>query len=178
MDGDKKNIDEEVISIQKLNLIALISSVLIGAIIFLPYILIWNIGEINFYFITKVFILHILLIFTHEILHAIGFYIFGNVKFKDIKVGIQKGNYTPYAHCKKPITISSYRISLLLPLIFLGIIPTLVALVIGNSLLIVLGTLMIIGSVGDIAILWVIRSYSGDKFIEDHPHKIGCIILN
>ena len=116
--------------------------------------------------------------FFHEVLHAIGFLIFGKLKIEQVQIGIKWKYLTPFAHCKMPLKASVYRLALLLPAILLGIFPSLAALIIGKSWLLIYGILFTVSAGGDFLILWIIRKVRSDELVKDHPERCGCFIIN
>ena len=95
-------------------------------------------------------ILYFFWMFLHEFIHGIGFYISG-VKHKSIVYGanLEKGVF--YCMCKEKISKKGIMISLLFPLIFIGVITLVIGLIINNPILIILSLLNISGCAGDIA---------------------------
>jgi hypothetical protein len=120
------------------------------------------------------FVLYFAMIVVHELLHALGFLVFGKVSLSHIHIGVNWKALMPYAHCKTPISISAYRGALILPIVITGIIPFFIGLFIGNGFLTVLGTLHTQAGFGDVFILWALRTYASNTIVKDHPEKIGC----
>lgn len=153
----------------------LIGTVIIMAVMLIPYWFLWGIGEFNFLFLIKLFFGYILFIILHELLHMVGYLLFGKAKFSEVKLGVLWKQLTPYAHCKIPLRIYAYRISVLLPVV-LVIFPLIYAFLVGNDYWFVIGTLMTIGSLGDFIILWLLRNFTTDVYVQDHSSKIGCVV--
>ncbi|MEA2097413.1 MAG: DUF3267 domain-containing protein [Candidatus Cloacimonadota bacterium] len=149
-----------------------------------PFVLIWNWqtftqGFLSIYLVLPYFIIAFVVgAFLHEVLHAIGFLIFGKLKIKQVQIGIKWKYLTPFAHCRIPLKASVYRIALLLPAVILGIVPSLVAIIIGKSWLLIYGTLFTVLAGGDFLILWIIRNVKGNELVKDHPERCGCYIIN
>jgi len=171
------------ISALKANLYAipiiLISIICLGV----PFVLIWDWqtftkGFLTIYLTLPYFILAFVLgAFLHEVLHALGFLIFGRLKFSQIKIGIIWKYITPYAHCRIPLKASIYRIALLLPAILLGICPALVALITKEGWLLIYGILFTVLAGGDLLIFWLIRKVRSKELVKDHPERCGCYIV-
>ncbi len=148
-----------------------------------PFILIWDwqtftLGFLSIYLALPYFIIAFILgAFLHEVLHAVGFLIFGKLKPSQVKIGIIWKYITPYAHCKIPLKASVYRIALILPAILLGIIPSIIALISGKSWLIIYGTLFTILAGGDILVFFIIRKVGNNELVKDHPQRCGCHII-
>ena len=148
-----------------------------------PFVLIWDWqtfsrGFLSLYLALPYFIIAFVLgAFLHEILHALGFLIFGKLEFSQVKIGIIWKFITPYAHCKVPLKASVYRIALLLPAILLGVVPTIVAIIIGKSWLLIYGTIFTVLAGGDILIFWIIKKVKSNELVKDHPEQCGCYII-
>ncbi|KAJ53706.1 hypothetical protein BD780_002951 [Clostridium tetanomorphum] len=84
--------------------------------------------------------------------------------------------FMPYAHCKKAISIKVYKFGVLLPTIILGFIPTLLGIILENSNLAAIGTLMIAMGSGDFMIFWIIKNLPNVALVSDHPVKPGCVV--
>jgi hypothetical protein len=116
-------------------------------------------------------------IFIHELLHALTLLIFGNIKISNLKAGINWINFTPYVHCKHPISVSIYRKSTFAPALLIGIIPTLIAVFLGNVQLLFFGILFIVTAGSDLFSLWKLRKVKGNFLASDHPDKAGCFVF-
>ncbi len=149
-----------------------------------PFVLIWDWqifskGFLSIYLALPYFIIAFVFGgFLHEILHALGFLIFGKLKISQVKIGIIWKFITPFAHCKIPLKASIYRIALLLPAIILGIVPSIIAIIIGKSWLLIYGTLFTVLAGGDFLILWIMRNVKSNELVKDHPERCGCFIVN
>lgn len=109
----------------------------------------------------------ILWVFLHEILHSIGFMSLGKVKWKNVVYGaeLEKGIF--YCMCKQEISKANIIISLLFPLVLIGIVTYIIGLSINNDLLILLSIFNISGAVGDIAMLIdIIRMPNDIKYLD------------
>lgn len=122
-------------------------------------------------------VLFIALIFAHEGFHALGWMLFGGIKPSQISFGFLWKTLSPYAHAKAPMTAQAYRIGVILPLIFTGLLPFVVALALGSTPLAVVSALMISAAIGDVLVLWVIREVGAERLVLDHPSRIGCVVL-
>jgi len=157
---------------------------------FLVIIIVFNFfrifGEISLndflYLISRnsIFILVVLLILAilHEFLHAICFILSNDAGWKDIKFGIHWKWLIFYAHLKVPISKSTYRISILLPGIILGIIPTVCGMIFENVIIAFVGAVMTGAAGGDLVVIWMLRAIPSDRKILDHPSECGFILIN
>ena len=111
----------------------------------------------------------------HELLHGLGMVWAGGVAWSEVELGLR--GLMPYAHCKVPLAASAYRVSIVLPGVVLGLVPGAVGVVWGQAWLTVYGALMTIAALGDVVILWLMRSVPGEARVQDHPSAPGCQVL-
>jgi len=116
-------------------------------------------------------------IFIHELIHMFAWAIFARKPLSVFKLGFQWESLTPYAHCKVPMDIRSYRIGSVAPGLLLGILPWLISLFTGDILLFIFGLLYTTAAGGDFFILWIIRNVKPNTLVEDHPTNAGCYII-
>lgn len=113
----------------------------------------------------------------HELLHAIGFLIFGKVNWSDIAFGMKWKSLTPFGYCKISVKAIVYIIALILPTIILGVIPLIISLLIKAKFLYLIGAAMIVGGFGDMIVVWMIRNVPKERMLIDHPSKLGCLMI-
>ena len=113
----------------------------------------------------------------HELIHGVSWSYFGKKPFHAIKFGFQLKALTPYAHCREALKVRAYRIGALMPGLVLGILPSTIGIVTGNRWLMIFGLLFTLGSGGDLLILWLIRKVHAGEFVEDHPTRAGCYVI-
>ena len=78
-----------------------------------------------------VFVILILGIVIHELIHGATWSMFAKHGFKSIKFGILWGKLTPYCHCEEPLMVKHYIMGAITPAIILGFIPSILAILIG-----------------------------------------------
>ncbi len=113
----------------------------------------------------------------HELLHGITWKIAGKTTWENISFGVHWKYLTPYAHCKVPVRKDAYVLALLMPLFLLGILPYLVSLLTGSAWLLWFGIIFTLAAAGDILVYRLIRQLPGETLLEDHPERVGCLIL-
>lgn len=113
----------------------------------------------------------------HELIHGIGWMVFGHKSFSAIRYGVLWKSLTPYAHLKEPVEINAYRIATFLPGLILGILPYMLSLLLGDGNLFWFSLIHTIGAGGDWLILWLIRAVPAGTLVEDHPTRAGCYVL-
>lgn len=131
---------------------------------------------ISFTVVLIVVLLNIIGIVLHEMLHGVGFIIFGKVKPSEVKYGFSWKYGVAYAHCVIPIKISAYRISLLLPVVLTGLLPLVISYIIGNGVLLTVSVILTAGGIGDWLIFRSLRKYKASQYVKDHPTKVGYFI--
>jgi hypothetical protein len=177
----------ETDQVYRYSLIFIIPSIIIIAAI---YVIIWgyHFREINLYYdlledqsiyerIVKgaiiPFIIFNLGIILHEVIHAVLFAFFCKSGFRSIKIGVQRKNIIPYVHCKEKLLVSQYRITLLAPTIFLGLLPMLIAYINGNSIIWIYSYVFLIAGSGDILLFALSIKIPKGTLVMDHPQKLG-----
>jgi hypothetical protein len=116
-------------------------------------------------------------IVAHEFIHGLAWMYFGKKSTSAITFGIQWKYLTPYAHLKEPVDINAYRIGAFMPGFILGIVPYVVSLFTGNSMLLWFSIINTAAAGGDWLILWILRAVQGETLVEDHPTNAGCYII-
>lgn len=163
----------------RLNLII----ILFGAIFFIAIDLLFDFLWINTpprvqWELSKwmVYLIFILGIIFHELIHAIVLVFYSQKGWKSVKFGINMKAIAPYCHFKEPLKLKYYRRSGMAPLILLGILPLIFAFFSGINWIKIFGILFTIGALGDIAILLKTKNLTKDQIVKDHPDKIGFLV--
>lgn len=95
------------------------------------------------------FILIILYLMLHELLHSIGYYLYG-AKYKNIIYGIELEKGIFYCLCKQNVNKKNIMNSLMFPLFYIGIITYILSFIFNSHYLLILSLFNISGCVGDI----------------------------
>ncbi len=189
-----ENFEKEkmTINLVNTNIYSLLGIIPITLIYFVPFYILWkdkfsisylkqNLKDLNFtsYSLDLTF----LVIFTmligiilHELIHGLTWSIFAKNGFKSMKFGILLKMLTPYCHCKEPLKVKEYIIGALMPSIILGIIPGLLAIILGNVTLLAFGTFFTIVALGDFMIVNLLKKEDKNSYVLDHPSEAGCFI--
>lgn len=117
----------------------------------------------------------VVLIVTHELIHAAAWKFASGLHWSHFKFGIDRRTLSPFCHAKAPMGVTAYRIGAGAPLLIVGIIPYIAALVVASPWLAGLMAMMISAAVGDIFVLWTLRNLPDDALVLDHPSQAGCI---
>ena len=84
---------------------------------------------------------------------------------------------TPYCHCKEPLMVKHYILGAIMPAFVLGIIPAIIAIIIGNFGLLLFGSFFTLAAIGDFMVIYILRNEKKDDFVLDHPSEAGCYIF-
>jgi len=181
MENPENHIEEYTMGIGKANLFAFFLIIPITAVFLIPYLLIWDFNDVeigrrqlmNFFFLVLV-----VGIVVHELLHGVGWALYAKKGFQSIRFGVNWKFLTPYCHCKEPLRVKHYVVGGALPLVVMGIIPSLTAIIIGNGFLLCFGIFFSWAAGGDIISLFMLRKINRETFVYDHPDKLGFYIKN
>ena len=122
------------------------------------------------------FIVFIVGVILHELIHGITWAIFAKKGFKSIKFGVIWKMLTPYCHCKEPLSVKHYMLGAIMPAIVLGFIPAIYGLVFGNFVILIFGAFFTLAAAGDFLIINLIRKENWNSLVQDHPSEVGCYI--
>ncbi|MBR4389667.1 MAG: DUF3267 domain-containing protein [Prevotella sp.] len=115
-------------------------------------------------------------IVVHELIHGITWACYAKRGFRAISYGVIWKMLTPYTHCDEPMRIRPYVVACLMPLLVLGIIPSVIAIIIGWIPLLAFGIFFIAGAMGDVLIVWMLRKENPEYMVLDHPSEPGYFI--
>jgi hypothetical protein len=110
---------------------------------------------------------------VHELLHGFTWGIFATKGMKSIKFGVKWKYLTPYCHCKEPLRVKHYKMGGAMPLLIMGIIPSIVAIIVGNGFLLSFGIFFSWAAGGDIIVLYMMRKLDSNCYVSDRPTKMG-----
>jgi ABC-type multidrug transport system fused ATPase/permease subunit len=184
---------EVSMNLKKISLLSIVYSLPLALIMLIIYRTIWpeSIMIIDVYFenlkplnntvsvlkaLFPMFVIFIGVI-IHEFIHILFFVFFNQNGWATVKVGFKMKTFTPYAHCSEPIKLRHYVITSALPGIILGLIPFVISLIIGNPWLWVFSLVLSIGAIGDFIIISKTRHIGLNKYVLDHTHKAGFIVI-
>ncbi len=145
-----------------------------------PYLLLWGPASlVDGMGALGLWVIPVLLaaIVVHELLHGLGWKFFGGLSWSAIKFGFHWKALMPYAHARVPMTARAYRWGGALPGLVTGVLPVLIALALGQPVLLLLGGFLLMAAVGDMPILWAIRQVPAAAKVLDHPSLPGCLVL-
>ena len=123
---------------------------------------------------------YIVLIVAHELVHGLTWSFFSPNHWKDIDFGFIVKTMNPYCTCGEPLEKGQYILGAMMPLLVTGIIPTVIAFLIGSFPFLLVGLSLIIGAGGDIMLVLKLlrfRTYAKEILIYDHPTEAGSIMF-
>ncbi|NJN79943.1 MAG: DUF3267 domain-containing protein [Anaerolineales bacterium] len=166
------------VSLKRANIIVFLVGIPLAIFMFWLFSYLHNAEKMELTWNTFVFLLIIVFgVIVHELIHGIGWALFGKKPFSAIKFGILWHVLTPYAHLTVPIEVNAYRIGAFLPGLIVGIIPYAFSPILGNGNLFWFGLLHTIAAGGDWIVLWKIRNLQPGTLVEDHSTRAGCYII-
>jgi hypothetical protein len=118
----------------------------------------------------------LLAIVLHELIHGFIFAWYAPAGFRAVKFGASLEMGAVYCHCKEPVRVKHYRRAGLAPIIILGLVPLVFALVTGVHWICTFGLLLTAGGFGDLLIWFRLLKYDRNMMIRDHPDKLGFIV--
>lgn len=131
------------------------------------------------YDISEMFIIYFCLwMFLHEIIHGISFMLFKEVKAKNVTFGAKLESGIFYCMCKQPISKKVILVSLLAPLVLIGVITLIIAIILNLKMLGLLSLLNISGAVGDIVMTIMFLRLPKDVKYTDLDDCEGFVVLS
>lgn len=165
----------KTISIMKANLISIPFMLVVGFLSIWIYYKVWHSFEWNG--VQNALWLGVAIvvgIVVHELIHGFTWMVVTRQSFKHLSFGTMAG--AVYCHIDVPMKKRPYIIGAVMPLLLLGVIPTVIAIVLGSTFWLVFGIIFIVSAIGDIMIMWKIRREPSDALIYDHPTDAGCVV--
>ena len=172
------------IDIVKANIFAVVIMVVAAIVFLVPFFWIWKdkkpidelLGGFGDWSIT--FILFIVGIVVHELIHGLTWACYAKSGWKSISFGVMWKLLTPYCHCDEPMRIHGYMMGAMMPCVILGIIPAVAALFIGSLPMLAWGILFIAAAAGDIWMTWLLTKENPRSMVLDHPSEAGFYIID
>lgn len=114
---------------------------------------------------------------THEALHALGFMKFGHAKLTDLHFGVSWKRLFAWCHCPLAVPARGYLLTLLLPLLILGLIPMAVGILFNSPMCVFVGGVMVAASAGDIAVSFLVLRLGRDELVMDSLNDVGFTVV-
>lgn len=169
---------KKTISILWANVLAIVLFVVFGMLGVVALFLLWGGENVRFnstlmFWFLLCFLIGIVI---HELIHGLTWIGLTRKGFRHLKFGMMTG--AVYCHIDVPMKKRHYVIGALMPLILLGIVPTIIGICVGSLLWTLVGVALISGAAGDIMIVWAIRKEPADALVYDHPSEAGCLVYH
>jgi hypothetical protein len=165
----------KTVSIMKANLISIPFLIVVGGLSGWIYCMMWHSfawnGVSDSLWLCVAIVVGII---VHELIHGFTWMAVTRQSFKHLSFGTMAG--AVYCHIDVPMKKRPYIIGAVMPLLLLGVIPTVIAIVLGSTFWLVFGIIFIVSAIGDIMIMWKIRREPSDALIYDHPTEAGCVV--
>ncbi len=113
---------------------------------------------------------------VHELVHGVTWLLLLKKGFSHLSFGLMTG--AVYCHIDVPMDKRKYVIGALMPLLLVGVVPWVAAILSGSLTWMLVGAVMISGAIGDIMIVWTLRSESASTLVYDHPSEVGCYVYH
>lgn len=167
---EKKTID--ILAANKLALQILGAGIVLLGV---PFYLIWQPSfAITWQGSILFFLLFVVGIVLHELIHGLVFGLYAKAGFKSIRFGFMKEYLTPYCHCTEPLKLGHYFAGALLPALLLGLVPIAISFFTGSLFLLIYGIIFFSAAAGDFMVVWMLRKEHPDTLVQDHPSEAGC----
>lgn len=139
-----------------------------------------DIDGISIGIVAAAYLLILVLIVLHELIHGITWGIFAKNHFHSIDFGIIWSSCSPYCTCSEPLKKWQYLLGIVMPTLVLGAGAAVVAIMANQLLLFFLSEFMLLSGGGDFLITLKILSYRTNKKKSvycDHPYECGFAIF-
>lgn len=167
---EKKTID--ILAANKLALQILGAGIVLLGV---PFYLIWKPSfAITWQGSVLFFLLFVVGIVLHELIHGFVFGLYAKTGFKSIRFGFMKEYLTPYCHCTEPLKFRHYFAGALMPALLLGLVPIAVSFFTGSLFLLIYGIIFFSAAAGDFMVVWVLREEHPETRVQDHDSEAGC----
>lgn len=163
---------EALISVLKANIFSVLLAFPLITFLLVIYVLVWGQLDMSSVRIILVLLVWLVSMAIHELLHGLGWSFSCKDGFKSVRFGVIWSKLTPYCSCKEPLGFKQYLLGAILPLVILALIPSIIAICVGNEYVLCFGILSFLASGGDILICLNMRKYRNSLFL-DHPTACG-----
>ena len=179
---------KETINIGIANLVSIGILAVSALVLYGVFFLIWDyqdwfnkekLNAVMDQFVTNYIIFMVALIVgivVHELIHGLTWAKFAKSGFRSISFGVMWKMLTPYCHCSEPLKVSYYSIGALMPLIVLGILPSVAAICLKSLFWLTMGVIFIAAAAGDIMVVWKLRKENPENMVLDHPSEAGYLV--
>ena len=177
--------------------ISLLKANTLGVLITLPFLALLTLGYLIVNYVLKIenvfnitipdnispiifMVATIVLIVVHEGIHGLTWSFGAPNHLKDIEFGFVLEMLTPYATCKAPLKKSVYLLGSLMPMTLLGIIPGIISIFFGDTLILGIFLIQTLAGSGDFLISCMLlkhKTKGKDVVLLDHPYECGLVVF-
>jgi uncharacterized membrane protein YfhO len=127
---------------------------------------IWNIDNFP---INRWLFLPILIIctFIHELIHGMFAAIFSPNGFENIKFGFSLRSFIAYCSINEDMQVKHYKTVAIMPFIILGILPVIISFFYGWKILLNVGIILSVGSIGDLIMFYWLCKENNNYWVKD-----------
>ena len=121
-----------------------------------------------------------LLAVVHKWLHGCSMAVFAEGKFGSVMSVEVRRSFITRCICVEPLAIYQYVVSALTPMLVLGVIPAIFAIMHGSDFLFLISAVMIVGSASDVFYackLIVYKTKNKECLFFVHPYQYGYLVL-
>ena len=120
----------------------------------------------------------LVIVFLHELIHAIGFTLRRKIKWKgNIKIGHSLIRMSAYCKCSAPVPFVDFLIAAVLPFVILGFGLFVFGVVVKSELLIFISIFNALSSIGDLMVFCKLLLIERPSIILDMPNDMGFFAL-
>ncbi|MDU1311507.1 DUF3267 domain-containing protein [Clostridium sp.] len=170
------------VSILQANIIAFI--IMLPFVMFFGYLYFRVNSTVDFvntrYFSIMFFLILIILVVFHEVIHGVTWGSFVKEHFHSISFGVIWKSLTPYCTCDEPLKKWEYIIGVAMPTLILGFGIATSSIFLNSPQLFLLSIIMLFGGGGDFLIIMKIilhKELGSDTIYYDHPYECGVVIF-
>lgn len=170
------------VSILQANIIAII--IMLPFVMFFGYLYFRVNSTVDFvitgYSSIMFFLILIILVVFHEVIHGVTWGSFVNEHFHSISFGVIWKSLTPYCTCDEPLKKWEYIIGAAMPTLILGFGIATSSIFLNSPQLFLLSMIMVFGGGGDFLIIMKIilhKELGRDTIYYDHPYECGVVVF-
>ena len=113
-------------------------------------------------------------VFVHEGLHGVAIVLLARGGWRSLEFGFDRKTLSPFAHSRVPLRAWQMTVVCLAPLVGLGLLPAVAAVMEGSVFVYALSVIFIVASGGDMLYVGMLARYAkGRDWVRDLPDAVG-----
>lgn len=113
-------------------------------------------------------------VFVHEGLHGVAIVLLARGGWRSLEFGFDRKTLSPFAHSRVPLRVWQMTVVCLAPLVGLGLLPAVAAVMEGSVFVYALSVIFIVASGGDMLYVGMLVRYAkGRDWVRDLPDAVG-----